>query len=117
MTTLDKDFWPTVVQALAGDDYVAYAYFNDGTVRSVDMKPFIYEGSVFEPLRDKVLFETSITVLNDTIAWDLSGSRNTRDCLDIDPFTLYESELVTDPLCTAPLYSTEKMWHNLQSGR
>jgi hypothetical protein len=49
-------------------------------------------------LRDKVLFKTSITVLNDTVTWDLSGNGSTRDCLDVDPFTIYESEPITDPL-------------------
>jgi len=27
--------------------------------------------------------------MNDTLAWDLAGDRNSAGCIDVDPFTLY----------------------------
>jgi hypothetical protein len=37
--------------------------------------------------------------MNFTLAWDLSGKRDEYDCLDIDPFSIYENgEDVRDPL-------------------
>jgi hypothetical protein len=98
MEPCDTQFWPMVVQAVAGKDYTVFAYFNDGSIHQFDMKPYIHEGSVFESLRNKELFSTAITVLNDTLAWDINGTRDPRVCLDIDPFTLYEAELAPDPL-------------------
>ena len=34
----------------------------------------------------------SCTILNDTLAWDVSGDRDSTKCLDIDPETLYKLE-------------------------
>lgn len=31
----------------------------------------------------------SCTILNDTLAWDITGDRNESKCIDIDPDTLY----------------------------
>jgi len=52
------------------------------------------QGEVFKPLQDIQTFKNTCTVLNDTLAWDLSGNRNPSDCIDIDPFTLYELDSI-----------------------
>ena len=36
--------------------------------------------------------------MNDTVAWDLSGCFDSSECIDIDPFTIAECEVVSDPL-------------------
>ena len=92
---------PAVVQALAGDNFTVYAYMRDGTVRLYDMKPMIEKGGVFEPLRDETFFRERLTVLNDTVAWDISGNMDPTECIDIDPFTIAESPVVADPLMIA----------------
>lgn len=74
----------TLVQATAGDDFTVYAYLNDGTVRLVDIKPLIEQGNLFEKLKDIDFFE-SVTVMNNTAAWDLSGVRDPYNCIDLDP--------------------------------
>ena len=38
------------------------------------------------------------TVLNDTVAWDVSGRYDPATCIDLDPFTVYAAERVSDPL-------------------
>lgn len=94
------DFIPDVVQATAGDDFTVYAYLNDGTVRLVDIKPFIERGNLFEKLKDRDFFE-SVTVMNNTVAWDLSGTRDPYNCIDIDPCMIGECQIVADPLAEA----------------
>ena len=37
------------------------------------------------------------TIMKDTLAWDLSGSRDETNCIDIDPDMLYELEAIDDP--------------------
>ncbi len=91
-------YFPTVVQAVAGDAYTVYAYFSDGKIVCFDMKPLIEKGGVFERLKDPVFFKERITVLNDAVAWDLSGHYDPADCIDIDPFVVYEAEAIGDPL-------------------
>lgn len=63
-------------QAVAGEDYIVYAYFHDGTVRRFDAKPLIEQGGVFLPLQDEDFSRTHLTVLNDAVAWDMDGTRD-----------------------------------------
>lgn len=95
---MNEDMFPAVVQAFAGENYIVYAYMLDGTVRKLDMKPFIQSGGIFERLKDQTFFKNALTVMNDTVAWDLSGRFDPSDCIDIDPFTVAECEMVADPL-------------------
>jgi hypothetical protein len=90
---------PKVVQSLAGENFTVYAYFLDGTIRLLDAKPLLEKGGVFAPLRDEKVFRDCLTVMNDTVAWDLDGTRDPCSCVDLDPCTLYEScPAVPDPL-------------------
>ncbi len=93
------DFIPQVVQAVAGEDYTVYVYFSDGTVRLLDAKPLVRRGGVFSPLTDKRFFKERLTVLNDTVAWDIAGTLDPTACVDLDPCTLYDDcPIVADPL-------------------
>ena len=90
---------PEILQAVAAEDYKVYAYMNDGTVHLYDAAPLLKEPKgVFRKIADPTAFRERLTVMNGTIAWDIEGSRNERKCIDIDPFTVYESPVVKDPL-------------------
>lgn len=93
----NSDFMPEVFQAVPGDDFTVYAYMNDGRVRLLDVKPLIAKGGIFEKLKDTNFFN-SVTVMNGTVAWDMSGVRNPYNCIDIDPCTIEECPSVSDPL-------------------
>lgn len=93
------DMIPKVLQAVAGENHTVYAYFHDGTVRLFDASPLLERGGVFIPLRDENFFRSRLTVLNDTVAWDVDGNRDPCTCIDLDPCELYEScPVVDDPL-------------------
>ncbi len=94
------DFIPDVVQAVAGDNYIVFAYMNDGTVRLADVKPLLQKGNIFDKLKDKAFFE-SVTVMNNTVAWDLSGIRGPYNCIDLDPCMIDECPIIADPLSEA----------------
>ncbi len=81
--------FPKVVQVIPNNDYTVYVYFEDGKIVLYDASSLVKKG-VFTVLQDINTFITTCTVLNDTLAWDLKGNRDTTDCLDIDPDTLYE---------------------------
>lgn len=68
----------------------------DGTIKRYDAKPLINKGGIFEKLLDKDFFSGRLTVLNDTVAWDLSGNCDPSECIDIDPFTVESSDDVTE---------------------
>lgn len=95
---MQEELFPVVVQAIAGESFTVYAYMLDGTVRKIDMLPLIQSGGVFEQLKNPDFFRNALTVLNDTVAWDLSGNYDPADCIDLDPFMVAECEVVSDPL-------------------
>jgi len=96
---LDKSkFWPKVVQVIPTEEYCVYTYFNDGSVRLIDVKPLIKHGTIFEPLLDIDFFKSKLAIINDTIAWDIGGSRDSRKCIDLDPLVIFEQPVVEDPL-------------------
>lgn len=92
------EYYPEVVQAIAGPEHSVYAYFSDGRITQYDVKPLIDEGGVFKRLADDEFFSGALTVLNGTVAWDVSGKFDPANCIDIDPFTVYEAQCVADPL-------------------
>jgi len=79
-----------ILQVVPTDDYKVYLYFIDGRVKLYDAGELITEG-VFRQLQDIELFKNSCTVLNDTLAWDVSGKFDPHSCLDLDPEELYRS--------------------------
>lgn len=89
-------FYPEVFQAAAGKNFVVYAYMNDGNLRVLDMKPMIAKGGVFEALKDEAVFRTKLTVMNSSVAWDLQGDRDESNCIDIDPFYIFDCPVIAD---------------------
>lgn len=94
------EYFPEVVQAVPGDGRFVYCYFTDGSIRKYDMGPHIEKGGVFGPLKEENFFTSRLTVMNGTVAWDVSGYFDPTQCIDIDPFTLYGAAAVADPLDT-----------------
>lgn len=80
--------FPKVVQVIPMPDYSVYVYFEDGKIVHYDMSQMI-EKEVFGCLREIEIFMNKCTVMNDTLAWDISGNWDNTICLDIDPDTLY----------------------------
>ena len=95
---MDSRFFPEVLQVVPGDNYTVYAYFNDGTVRRYDASELVMRSGILAQLRDRKVFADRLTVMNGTVAWDIAGNRDETKCIDIDPFTVYASPVVKDPL-------------------
>jgi len=92
---MDDRYFPAVDQAIPREDYTVYLYFDDGSIRLYDAKPLL-DLPAFRPLRDIKVFLSACTVLNDTLAWDLSGDYDETKCLDLDPIELYRNSPETD---------------------
>lgn len=81
-------FFPEVVQAIPYEDYTVEVLFQNGKVIKYDAKPLLKKG-VFSILQDKNYFLSRCTVMNHTLAWDVSGNYDASSCLDLDPESLY----------------------------
>lgn len=84
-----------VVQVVPFEDYKVYVYFEDGKIVCYDASHLL-DKKAFAPLKDIDFFMNSCTVLNDSLAWDVTGDRDETQCLDIDPFMLYDLEYTSE---------------------
>ncbi len=82
------DYTPAIVQVVPHDDHTVSVYFCDGKIVLYDVNPKLEDG-VFRELKDINVFIDSCKIMNDTLAWDVSGNNNPSDCIDIDPDYLY----------------------------
>lgn len=87
--------FPKIVQVVPTEDYTVYVYFEDGKIVCYDVKPLLSK-EVFKQLLDKDFFIDACTIMNDTLAWDISGNRDITSCIDIDPDSLYELDAVKE---------------------
>lgn len=85
------DYTPDIVQVVPHDDYTVTVYFGDGKIVTYDASQKLDQG-VFQHLKDLSFFLENCRIMNDTLAWDLSGKNDPTDCIDIDPDYLYSLE-------------------------
>ena len=89
------DYTPEIVQVVPHKDFTVSVYFVDGKIVIYDVKPKLERG-VFSALKDPEVFMNQCKIMNDTLAWDLSGEGDATKCIDIDPETLYGLEHTAD---------------------
>ena len=73
------------------DNFHVQVFFDDGKIVDYDATNDL-KAEIMAPMRDIENFKNACTVMNGTLAWDISGKWDEADCVDIDPFTLYELE-------------------------
>ena len=81
-------FMPEVVQVIPQDNYVVDILFQDGKIVHYDVTHLL-ENGVFTMLKDFDFYMNRCTVMNHTLAWDVSGEYDPTNCIDIDPDMLY----------------------------
>ena len=91
---------PELVQVYPTEDYHVYVYFEDGKIVCYDVRPLL-EKEAFHPLKDQAFYMNNCTILNGTLAWDLSGDRDPSKCIDIAPDMLYELDHVREEVLIA----------------
>lgn len=89
------NMFPKIVQVIPTEEYTVYVYFEDGKIVCYDASPLLKKEG-FAVLREITFFMNTCTIMNDTLAWDVSGDRDNTKCIDIDPDTLYELNAVKE---------------------
>ena len=90
-----NEYFPTVVQVIPMDDYHVQVFFDDGKIVDYDATNDL-KSEIFSSLRNIEKFKDACTVMNGTLAWDISGKWDASECIDIDPFTLYELDAINN---------------------
>ena len=89
------NYVPDIVQVVPHPDYTVSVYFADGKIVVYDVKPKLGRG-VFQALQNQDVFINRCKIMNNTLAWDVSGNNDTAGCIDIDPDGLYALEHAAD---------------------
>lgn len=84
------EYIPRIIQVIPNENYEVYLYFDDGSIKLFKAGDLPQKG-VFQILQDPKFFRERCTVLNNTLAWDLTGHYDESDCLDLDPIVLYKT--------------------------
>ena len=87
---------PRIFQVVPNNDFTVSVYFDDGIVKMYDAKRLIEKGGIYTPLANIDFFKNRCVVMNNTLAWDVSGNWDTEMCIDVCPDMLYlqgESEM------------------------
>lgn len=80
---------PKIIQAVVGQDFI-YVCFHDGTIRLPDAALLVHK-AMFSPSSGRWVFCDRLTVLNDTVSRDMTGTRETCPCLKPGLRELYKS--------------------------
>lgn len=90
------NYTPEIVQVVPHDDYIVTVFFCDGKIVTYNARLKLDQG-VFQALKSISFFINNCKIMNDTIAWDLTGKNDPSECIDIDPDYLYGLEYAEDP--------------------
>jgi hypothetical protein len=84
---------PKIYMVKPYTNFTVDVFFDDGRIKLYDAKPLIEKGGIFAPLGDTAFFMERCVVLNNTLAWDTTGSFDPTECLDVCPDLIYENAL------------------------
>jgi len=84
---------PGLFQVLPTDDFKVHLYYDNGEIKLYDCAWVLQEAGVFEKIHDIAVFKELCTIMNGTLAFDISRVRNPYDCIDICPDTIYEDSV------------------------
>jgi len=86
------DYTPEIVQVVPHEDYTVTVYFYDGKIVTYDARPKLSQG------KDMAFFINICKIMNDALAWDLTGNNDPSECIDIDPDYLYALDYAEEPV-------------------
>ena len=84
---------PKLYQVYPTDDYKVYLYYDNGEIRLYDCGWILTETGIYEELHDINVFKDLCTIMNGTLAFDISRCRDPYQCIDICPDTVYENSV------------------------
>ena len=81
---------PRLYQVIPHDDYTVVLFYDNGEIKLYDCAWINSESGIFEQIKDIHKFKKLCTVMNGTLAWDISEKRDPYTCIDICPDTVYQ---------------------------
>ena len=91
---------PALFQVIPTDDFKVYLYYDNGEIKQYDCSWILEKSGVFEKIHKIEDFKRLCTIMNKTLAFDISETRDPYNCIDICHDTVYEDSVkCKDILC------------------
>ena len=84
---------PRLFQVYPIDDFKVYLYYDNGEIKLYDCAWILKETGIFTEIHDIAVFKDICTIMNGTLAFDISRTRDPYACIDICPDTVYEDSI------------------------
>ena len=92
---------PKLYQVQPNTDFSVILYYDNGEIKKYDCGWFLNEGGIFEELHDIGTFIEFCTVMNGTLAFDISRQFDPTNCVDICPDIVYEESVAVNNVSVA----------------
>ncbi len=86
---------PLLYQVYPTDTYEVYLYYDNGEIRIYNCSFILERKGVFEQIHDVNRFKELCSIMNGTLAFDISGKFDPYNCIDFCPDTIYEESIVS----------------------
>ena len=92
---------PYLFQVIPTNDYHVYLYYDNGEIKLYDCSWVLTRRGIFEKIHAIDDFKRLCTIMNRTLAFDISEKRDTYNCIDIDPDTVYQESVKCKDILSA----------------
>lgn len=92
---------PALFQVIPTNEYKVYLYYDNGEIKLYDCSWILQKNGIFERIHNIEDFKRLCTIMNRTLAFDISEERDTYNCIDIDPDTIYEDSVKCKDILSA----------------
>ena len=92
---------PCLYQVIPTDDYKVYLYYDNGEIKLYDCKWILEKDGIFTKIHDIKDFKRLCTIINGTLGFDVNENRDTYNCIDICPDTVYEESVKVEDVLQA----------------
>ena len=92
---------PALFQVIPTDEYKVYLYYDNGEIKLYDCSWILQKNGIFEKIHSINDFKRLCTIMNKTLAFDISEKRDSYHCIDIDPDTIYEESVKCKDILSA----------------
>ncbi len=86
---------PNLYQVLPTDDFKVYLYYDNGEIKLYDCSFIFKEEKLYNPITKITDFKRLCTIMNNTLAFDISEEFDPCNCIDICPDTIYKESIST----------------------
>ncbi len=80
---------PTLFQVVPKDDYKVYLYYDNGEIKLYDCSFILENKKIYKKILNIYDFKRLCTILNKTLAFDISEEFDPCNCIDFCPDIIY----------------------------